>query len=198
MAILRGHRGEVISASFEPDGRRAVSGGDDGTVGMGSRQEGAVCGRSVGIAARSSRAVFSPTAEADRQCGGGRHRRGQRTRGPRSAGGPAGLGCAFLSLRSTPMVGGSQWAQPMETYHRLGATARRSHAARSPGPVQAVRFSPKDGSRLVERRLGGWLRVRNLETGGGRERLVHRGGVMEEASIQDGRTIVSAGLDAGS
>jgi WD40 repeat protein len=196
LAVLRGHRGRVLSASFSPDGHRAVSGGSDGTVRVWDLDRERPVATVRGREGSAQRAVFSPDGERIAVASddgsvaltdaAGRDRRVLlRERG-----------VEFWAVDFSPdgrrlAVGadnGDLYLVPTDA----GGPTRLLRGHRD--AVLTARFS-SDGSRIVSGDFAGRLRIWDVASGVSQESFAHRYGVSRAVFGRDDRAIVSAGLD---
>jgi WD40 repeat protein/DNA-binding SARP family transcriptional activator len=195
VAVLRGHRGRVASASFSPDGHRAVSGGADGTVRIWDLDRHRLLHTITGPPG-IVRAAYSPDGARIASVGtegslavmdaNGRGRRVLM----RSKGG------ALFALDFSPdggrIAAGAMDGSVYVVDADAGGSPRvlRGHRA----PITTVGFNG-DGRRLVSGDYAGTLRVWNLASGDSREIVVNRDGISHADFTGDDRSIVSSGLD---
>ena len=196
MAVLRGHRGRVMSASFSPDGEQAVSSGVDGTVRVWDLGRERLLQTIGGEDRAVNRAVFSPdgrqiaTVADDGTVAvmdtAGRDRRVvMRARGVR-------LFALDISSdgRRLAVGGGDGRVYLVRTDGEGTARVLGAHRA----PLTTIAIS-SDMSRIVSGDLAGWLHVWDVASGQSRSTFAHRDGVMRAAFSRDGSAVISGGQD---
>jgi WD40 repeat protein/DNA-binding SARP family transcriptional activator len=196
VALLRGHSRRVTSASFSPDGHRAVSAGVDGTVRVWDLDRERLLETIRVHDGAVSAAVFNSDGKGIASAGEdgtvaitdvtGRGRRVvlrvQR----------AGIDAVDLSSDGLRIAAGADNGNVYIARTDAVGVVRvlRGHRA----PVMTVGFSP-DGTQIVSGDAGGRLRVWNVASDRSREMFAHRYGVSRARFSPDGSAIVSAGRD---
>ena len=193
--ILVGHQDAVSSVAVSPDGRRIVSGSQDGTVVVWDLETGTPihrllapsCVDSVAVGPDGRRIVSGPTS-------------GRRGLGPetgtlihRLTGHQAAVNSVAVSPDGRRIVSGS-WT----TRWRSGTSKPARSSAGSPGikvRVNSVAVSP-DGRRIVSGCFDETVAIWDLETGTLIHQLSgHQAAVNSVAVSPDGRRIVSGSED---
>jgi WD40 repeat protein len=197
-AVLRGHTGPVAGAAFSPDGRSAVTAGDDGTARVWNTESGASLHVLRGHSGRVLSASYSPDGKLVVTAGA------DGTARVWDAGNGASLrilydheGRVFSAVfdrdgRRIVTAGEDETARVWDTRSGKQLRVLRGHA----GFVRTAAFSP-DGRLVVTAGDDGTARVWDSRAG---VRLAvlrgHKGIVYGAAFSPDGKLVVTAGADA--
>jgi WD40 repeat protein len=197
LRVLTGHLGPVHAVAFSPDGKTLASAAADGSIRFwetGSGQHVARCFTLAGIPAA---VAFSPDGKL--LLSGGNYQ----TRSVRMWRPSAEIEADHSFFTSDPVtaVAFAPNGKTVVSVHLKGnavlwdaGSARPLRELASDGPVATVRFSP-DGKSLFTAEAGGFVTVREVATGGLRDRFQAHTRLFDLVLSADGRTLATRGAD---